>query len=158
MKVQHLSIACLALFGSCADAQTMAYTDLMEIGRQIISSGCHGTSETTEEKVANRYNAKVADTIKTVSCSGIQMQIYMSPTASDPNGLGMNLSVSALVAQIPEKINIGQSIEQLVSVLGSPATKTAESITYYPGETDDTVTFVLEQNHVKSIRWSWYLE
>jgi hypothetical protein len=130
----------------------------MDIGDRIVAAGCPAPANVVAKEVASRYDPKVTDTIKTISCVGTSMQIYVSILASNPSGLSMNLEITSTNAELPSYMNIGQSVSRLSSTLGAPAAQDGNQITYNPDESEDTVTFSTKDGRIASVRWDWYIE
>lgn len=151
-----ISIAFLALFGCSHAPSPTSPEDLGDLGDRLFRSGCPSVTAIVEKKVTNQHDPSVTDTIKTISCDGLEMQIYIGVTASDPNGLPIYLEVLKPNATLPRYMNIGESRRGLVAVLGKPSKQKDHAITYYMGESYDSVTFSVYEGRIKSVRWDWY--
>lgn len=156
--ILNVAVVSLALVSGCSHNPTSNNPlDLMEVGNRIVSHGCI-TMDNFEEKRVNHYDPHVIDLIKTVRCDGVEMQIYVSTLASDPNGLPIHLKIEKPNSQLPTYMNVGQSVSRLLATLGQPAAQNDREITYNPDESEDSVTFSIQGDRIKSIRWDWYIE
>lgn len=153
-----LGAAFLALFGCAHDPLPSSPTDLMSLGDRMFRFGCPVATTVVEEKVTNRHEPSVTDIIKTISCDGIEMGIYVGVLASDPSGLPIYLEVRKPSARLPRYMNIGESMRGLVDVLGKPSEQNDHAITYYSGESEDSVTFSVHEGRITSVRWDWYID
>src|SRR5436309_1038569 len=92
----------LVLVSGCAHQTRHSISDLMQAGSELIESSCPERETTvTTESLTNRYDPTVVDTIKTTRCDGVEMAIYVSKFASNPNGLAMHVNVTKPLPQIP---------------------------------------------------------
>lgn len=158
MRVHHIAItAFLALFGCAHAPSPTGLTELMELGDRMFRLGCPTAAAVVERKVTNRHEPSVTDTIKTISCDGLEMEIYVGVFVSDPNGLPIYLEVRRPDARLPRYMNIGESVRGLVAVLGKPSEQNDHAITYYTDETE-AVTFSVQEDRITSVRWGWYID
>ena len=130
----------------------------MQIGSQLIESGCEKKKTVSTRTLPNRYDPSVIDTIKTIRCDGVEMEIYVSKLASDPKGLAVHVEITRRLPEIPSYLNVGSSISQLTSVLGKPTSQSGSTITYQPNESEDSVTFSVRNAQIESIYWAWYID
>lgn len=152
------SIAFLALFGCSHTRPQISPADLGSLGDQLFQLGCPSVTAVVETKVTNRHEPSVTDTIKTISCDGLEMQIYVATLAHDPSGLPIYIEVLKPHAMLPQYMNIGESERGLVAVLGKPSEQKDHAITYYLSESYDSVTFSVFAGRIKSVRWDWYID
>jgi len=132
--------------------------DLMSIGNRIFRLGCPSTAEVADRKVRNPHQPTVIDTIKTISCDGIELSTYIGALASDPTGLPIYVEVRRPHKELPSYMNVGESLRGLLDVLGKPSEQNNSSVTYRVGEVDDSVKFSVRDGRITSVRWDWYLD
>lgn len=154
-----LVVTWLILMSGCEHNLGKELTLLNEIGERVISHSCPGVVPVTIETVPNRYVANVKDSIKSLRCDGIDIGIYVSVAASNnPSGMPMHLKITKSHRQLPSYMNPGQPVRQLVSKLGTPTVENSSEIIYQSNESEDSVTFSVQEGKIQSILWNWYID
>ena len=159
MKARWIAVGeFFALTGCAHDPSPGDRASPMDVGNRMLRVGCPGTPTVIERKVANRHKPRVIDTIKTISCDGVEMGIYVGVLASDPNGLPIYLEVRKPNSGLPRYMSIGEPVRGLFDVLGKPSEQHARAMKYITSESGSSVTFGVHGDRIASVRWDWYID
>jgi len=145
----------LVALSACHDV-TKPARGLLDAGERAFAEACPKPIVTKKKAVPNRYVAGAVDTIETLTCDGMEEDLYVSAHSSHPNGLVIRVAINKPTASLPSYMNVGQTREQIISALGAPSEASEQAITYYPEPGENSVTFFFDSGKVTSIVWNPY--
>jgi hypothetical protein len=156
-RVAIVLLAAATLAG-CATAPRPGAHGLYELGEALARLICPGPP-TRIDRVANTHVPGYIDRIETRECPQGISAIYIGEPASDPTGLVMSVEVIAPSAGLPRHLEIGQHVRSAIRALGSPQSRTQDTITYpLDPESDSSMTISHQDGRIISVRWSWAID
>lgn len=128
------------------------------VAKRLLRDGCPGPGGSEERKVPNPHVPGLEDRVRVLHCRGMTAEIYLSPAASDPNGLPLSLEVTRPDPRIPASYDVGSSADAVVARLGPPTERTPDALRYDMDDAQSSLTFALHGGRVTAIRWEWYAD
>ncbi|MFH7566493.1 MULTISPECIES: hypothetical protein [Oceanimonas] len=145
------------LLTGCASSQERALSRLDEVAGRVLSLPC-AQPVLTYRQLENPHVPGLIDEIETVSCPGLEAQVYLSSKASRPDGMPIYLLVSKPHPALPEFLQPGSDGHGMTQHLGKPASRDHRRWQYGSVETTETVTVEWQQGLIKTLRWEWYFD
>jgi len=109
------------------------------------------------EPVANTYDPKVVDTLRTMAWAGVEALVY--DVASEPRSFLIRFSVLSAQYQTPEGLRVGDSHSRVVDLIGKPTERNNGSNEWVYQESDATPTAMilfLKRGTIQRIDWEFY--
>ena len=109
------------------------------------------------EPVANTYDPKVVDTLRTMAWAGVEALVY--DVASEPRSFLIRFSVLSAQYQTPEGLRVGDSHSRVIDLIGKPTERNNGSNEWVYQESDATPTAMilfLKRGTIQRIDWEFY--
>ena len=154
----------LVVMGSIAQAQsqsnlmqaTATQSSLDQLGRSIVKQKCSQPQKFHTKPTQNQHDPSVSDEIQTYSCHGFDITLYKANAVTPFRELPLSLEMYSSHPKLGKRLSVGASALSVRAELGAPQKMDGENLVYDLSETmDDTVTFKVSHDRVKSIVWSW---
>ncbi|PEN11285.1 hypothetical protein CRI94_15965 [Longibacter salinarum] len=109
------------------------------------------------EPVANTYDPKVVDTLRTMAWSGIEALVY--DVANEPRSFLIRFSVMSAQYETPEGLRVGDSTSRILDLIGKPTEQDEVNGEWVYQESDATPTAMIlfmKRGTIQRIDWEFY--
>jgi hypothetical protein len=109
------------------------------------------------EPVANTYDPKVVDTLRTLAWSGVEALVY--DVAHEPRSFLIRFSILSAQYETPEGLRVGDSQSRVLDLIGKPTDRDDARGEWVYQESDATPTAMilfLKRGTIQRIEWEFY--
>lgn len=114
-------------------------------------------SNTSSEPVANTYDPKVVDTLRTMAWPGVEALVY--DVSTEPRSFLIRFSVLSPQYETPEGLRVGDSSTRILKMIGEPTNRNESEGEWVYQESDATPTAMIlsvERGSIQRIDWEFY--
>jgi hypothetical protein len=111
----------------------------------------------SSEPVANTYDPKVVDTLRTMAWSGVEAMVY--DVAAEPRSFLIRFSVLSAQYATPEGLRVGDPQDLILDTIGEPTERNDGSGEWVYQESDATPTAMIlsvKRGAIQRIDWEFY--
>jgi hypothetical protein len=134
---------------------------LRDAGVALAQKRCPAPIGVQSRSVKNTFAPEVTDTIQTISCPRMRVEIYRSNHAKPPRETVASLSLSDPDVALPYGLGLGTPRQAVENLFGKPDRAESERVSYYvpdEGPGDDAITFMFRNNQVSRIVMQFHVE
>lgn len=111
----------------------------------------------SSEPIANTYDPKVVDTLRTMAWSGVEAMVY--DVAAEPRSFLIRFSVLSAEYATPEGLRVGDPESRVLDTIGEPTEQNHRSGEWVYQESDATPTAMIlsiKRGSIQRIDWEFY--